>query len=336
MKISASLYSSKQRSITQLVDELDKCHIDFFHIDCNDDPSVFEDIAAIKKISKTPIDLHIISDRPEFYLPLIEKHEIDYVTFQFENLNGKKIHLPKFQSTTWGLAITSDTPVDVFEEYKDDCDFILMMTTTPGQSGGTFRKDNFKRIRKFRNKYAEKKIHVDGGVNDETGFILRILGVHSVVSGSYLVNHESIGEALLHLRSSIIHSDFHIKDFMIDVQDAPVLPLKNLNVPQVIKHIDDYNLGFTLLSDPDKKLAGISSNADVRKGLLKHLDNFNNITLDDIINRHPVYIKENASISELLKLIQSKSFLISYLPVVNDQMELTGALSFINLIRSES
>jgi len=43
------------------------------HIDCNDDLSVFEDIKRIRKISKTPIDLHIISSRPEaFFDGIIE------------------------------------------------------------------------------------------------------------------------------------------------------------------------------------------------------------------------------------------------------------------------
>tara|TARA_Y100001972_G_scaffold128663_1_gene190814 strand:+ start:5337 stop:6344 length:1008 start_codon:yes stop_codon:yes gene_type:complete len=335
MKISASLYSSKERTLPNLVNALDKCHIDYFHIDCNDNMDVFKDIDEIKKISKTPIDLHIISDRPEDYLPLIEKHGVEYVTFQYENI-PTRLELPKLPGTRWGLAITSDTSIQVFEDYKDSCDFILMMTTTPGQSGGKFRKENFKKIRKFRNQYPDKKIYVDGGVNDETGFILRILGVHSVVSGSYLVNHESIGEALLHLRSSIIHSDFRIKDFMIDIEDAPVLDMESTKVKDIIKQIDDFNLGFTLLKNSNGKLAGISSNADVRKGLLKHLDDFNAMKLEDIVNTNPVSISEDATISELLQMIQSKSFLISYLPVVNSQNTLTGALSFIHLIRSES
>ncbi|XOV93134.1 MAG: CBS domain-containing protein [Bacteroidota bacterium] len=335
MKISASLYSSKERTLPNLVKALDRCHIDFFHIDCNDDMGVFKDIEEIKKISKTPIDLHIISDRSEDYLPLVEKYQVEYVTFQYENLKSK-LNLPASPHTRWGLAITSDTPIEVFEEYKDTCDFVLMMTTTPGQSGGKFRKENFKKIRKFRNQFPGKKIYVDGGVNDETGFILRMLGVHSVVSGSYLVNHESLGEALLHLRSSIIHSDFRIKDFMIDIEDAPVLDINKTSVSEIIKHIDEYNLGFTLLKDYEGNLAGISSNADVRKALLKHLDDFNAMELSDVINTNPVFIAESANISELLHLIQSKSFLISYLPVVDDQNKLTGALSFINLIRSES
>mgnify|MGYP006273332923 CR=1 FL=1 len=334
MKISASLYSSKSRPFEELIHELDECHIDYFHIDCNDDPSVFDDIKEIRKFSSTPIDLHIISATPEKYYDLIRENQIEYVTFQYENLTSDT-RLPSFENTRQGLAMISDTPVDVFENFREVCDFCLIMTTTPGQSGGKFRKDNFRKIRKFRNQFPGKAIHVDGGVNDETGFILRMLGVQSVVSGSYLVNHRSIGAALLHLRSSVIHSDYQIKDFMMDQEDAPIIPASS-GVKEIFLSIEENKLGFTILQNEDGSLAGLSSNADMRRGLLKHLDDFNKITKNDVINENPVIINENSTISELLKILRSRSFLISYLPVVNDESKLVGALSFINLIRSES
>ncbi|MFT4737581.1 MAG: ribulose-phosphate 3-epimerase, partial [Paraglaciecola sp.] len=218
---------------------------------------------------------------------------------------------------------------------KNQFDFILMMTTTPGQSGGVFQKNNFKKIRKFRNQYPGRAIHVDGGVNDEIGFILRILGVSSVVSGSYLVNHASIGAALMHLRSSVIHSQFKVADFMIDLEDAPILSA-NPEVKEIFQCIEQYNTGFALLQNRDGTLFGLSSNADLRKGFLKHLDDFNKIDPSDVINNTPVSIQQDATISDLLQLIRSKSFLISFLPVLGENNQLVGALSFINLIRSES
>lgn len=334
MKISASLYSSKNRGFEELINELDACHIDFFHIDCNDDPSVFEDIEKIRKYSSTPIDLHIISNTPEKYHELVNKHKVEFVTFQYENL-PEGYSFPEFPHSKLGLALVSDTPVDVFEKYKEVCDFGLIMTTTPGQSGGKFRKDNFRKIRKFRNLFPGKSIHVDGGVNDEIGFILRMLGVQTVVSGSYLVNHESIGAALLHLRSSVIHSDFKVKDFMMDEEDAPIIPA-SADVKEIFLSIEENKLGFTMLQKEDGSFAGLSSNADMRKGLLKHLDNFSDVSKEDIINKTPVTIHEDATIYELLKVLKSKSFLISYLPVINGNNKLVGALTFINLIRSES
>lgn len=335
MKISASLYSSKTRPLSPLIKELDQCHVDLFHIDCNDDPSVFDDIEEIRKISNTPIDVHIITDQPEKYFPQIESMELEYVTFQYENLTSK-LTFPKAPKTRYGLAITSDTPIEVFADYADQCDFILIMTTTPGQSGGKFRKDNFKKIRRFRTAFPGKEIHVDGGVNHEVGFILRMLGVHSVVSGSYLVNHDSIGAALLHLKSSAVHSDYQVKDFMIELEDAPVIRDGEHGMKDIIQTIEDYSLGFTMLIDQEGKLTGLSSNADLRRGLLRNIDDLNRLDIHDIVNESPVTISEEATISELLDLIQHKSFLISFLPVVNDDKKLTGALTFINLIRSES
>ena len=334
MKISASLYSNKDTPRAELVAELDKCHIDYFHIDCNDDPSVFDDIREIREISTTPIDLHIITSDPDPHLELLKEAKVERVCFQYENLSGK-LEMPTIAGTSFGLALVSDTDVQVFEEYKNECDWVLIMTTIPGQSGGKFRSDNFQKIRKFRNSFPGKEIEVDGGINDEIGFILRMLGVQTVVSGSYLVNHESIPEALLHLRSSVVHSEFRVKDFMIEKQNAPVVSFDS-SVQRIIQTIDNYKMGFAIVEDDEGKLAGISSNADVRKGLLRKFEDLNDLKTTDIVNQNPTKISEETTISEMLDFIHTKKFLISYLPVVNGQGHLSGAVSFINLIRSES
>lgn len=54
MKISASLYSNLDKSIDDIVHELDLFYIDYIHIDCNDDMKVFDDITHIRNISRLP------------------------------------------------------------------------------------------------------------------------------------------------------------------------------------------------------------------------------------------------------------------------------------------
>jgi ribulose-phosphate 3-epimerase len=182
MKISASIYSNKNKKFNDLIKELDLFNVDFFHIDCNDDLSVFNDIEVIRKNSITPIDLHIISDKPEKYYSGIIKNNIELVTFQFENLT-KNIEIPSDISSKFGLALMTDTPIEVFDDFADRFSFVLFMTTTPGESGGKFDKRNFDKIKEFKKKYPEKFAHVDGGVNDEVAFVLRSLGVSCAVSG---------------------------------------------------------------------------------------------------------------------------------------------------------
>ena len=334
MKISASVYSSKSQSLPEIIKDLDVHGADLFHIDCNDDLSVFDDIAEIKQLSKTPVDLHIISSEPEKFFTKIEDLNVDYVTFQFENLKDELI-IPDNISAKLGLAITSNTDISVFEHYAEKFDFILFMTTTPGQSGGVFDKSNFKRIRQFRQQFPDKKIHVDGGVNGEVSFILRNMGVYASVSGSYLMTSESMGAAMLNLKTHEVDSHFQVKDFMREADELPLLKLKDRNVIAILQSIEDYDVGFTILIDEDGKLDGIVTNADVRKGLLKHTDNLNNVSVEDITNTHPVTANENFSVMELLRFIKQQSFAISYLPVVDDTNKVTGAVTFFNLIKGE-
>ena len=336
MKISASIYSNKKRSLKDLIKELDSVKIDMFHIDFNDKKIEIEkvenDIIEIRKISKTPIDLHIISEKPSKYNSFIIRNKIEYVTYQEENIK-ESLSLCDSPSTTFGLAVTSDTSIEKFEDYKSHCEFILLMTTTPGESGGTFNKINFKKIRDFKKKYPSKKVHIDGGVNDEIALILRIHGVKSVVSGSYLVNGD-IAKSLLELKSSVSDSDMPVSEFMLIKEELPIIK-ENEKIEKALEKIEAYDLGFVYVENENNNFTGVVSMADIRKSLIKSLDDFKNLRVKDIKNSEPITINKNDSINKMLKIIQSHDFLISFVPVINKK-ELVGSVTFFNLIRSES
>jgi ribulose-phosphate 3-epimerase len=74
MKISASIYASKNENLEEIIREINMLPIDFIHIDCNDDFAVFDDIKEIRKFTTKPIDLHIISPEPEKYFDLLQRH----------------------------------------------------------------------------------------------------------------------------------------------------------------------------------------------------------------------------------------------------------------------
>ena len=334
MKISASIYSTTA-DLKKVVCDLDNHRIDMFHVDCNDDTNVFDDIKNIRKWSKTPIDLHIISKTPEKYFPLLEKNPCDFITFQHEDLIGK-LEIPSYIKGKLGLAITAASEIDAFEQYAGRFDFILMMATIPGKSGGAFNKDIFRKIRLFKKRFPEKRIHVDGGVNGEVSFILRNMGVYASVSGSFLFNAESLGFALLNLKTLENESHFQVKDFMMSGDEVPVLMPENRSFENVLRNIEQYQMGFTILVDNKNNLEGIISNADVRKGLLNNINTLSAITEIDITNRTPITVNENATVVELIRLIKSKNFPITYLPVVNDTNKLVGALTFFNLVKGEA
>jgi ribulose-phosphate 3-epimerase len=334
LKISASIYSNKTKPLNELVRELDSVNVDYIHVDCNDDLKVFDDIKLIRTISKTPIDLHIISSEPEKFYSGIKETATELVTFQYENLMSP-LTLPADIKCKLGLAIVSSTSIEVFEPYQDKFDFILFMTTTPGKSGGVFNKENFRKIRDFKNEFPGKKIHVDGGVTDEVAFVLRNMGVDSVVSGSFLVNTENaIGRVLHQLRSDNIISHTCISDFMLTREESPAINT-SATFLEALQSIEDYKLGFTNVIDGSGRLLGIISNADVRKGLIKNINKLEGISVNDLINKNPFKIKDSSTVSEMLSFIKSIKFPILFLPVVDDNNVLQGIVTFNNLIKGE-
>jgi len=333
MKISASIYSDKKRSLDLVIKDLVEHQVELLHVDCNDDLSVFDDIKKIRELCNLPIDLHIITDEPSKYYQLLEDNPVEYVTFQHEDLK-ESLRIPSTVAGKKGIAIITPTSIEVFEEYKE-FDFILIMATIPGQSGGKFDTVNFTKIREFRNKYPGKSIHVDGGVNAEVSFILRNMGVTSSVSGSYLFNSASIGNALMNLTNRNIESHFSVSDFMIPLSESPKVQENELSMKNVLESIDSGRLGFTLIVNTKDKLVGLVSNADVRKGMLKHLDDLNTLSPIEFINEKPKSILDTANVLEMLQLIKLSKFPVMYLPVIDKDGNAKGIVTFVNLIKGE-
>lgn len=333
MKISASIYSDKKRPLEQVIEDIRSHQVDLIHVDCNDDIAVFEDIKIIRSLTNTPIDLHIITENPEKYYDLLIENPVEFVTFQYEDLK-KPLTIPHEVKGFKGLAIITPTPVDVFNEYAS-FDFILIMATIPGQSGGKFDAVNFRKIRDFQRMFPTKRIHVDGGVNAEVSFILRNLGVYSSVSGSYLFNSASIGEALMNLTQRDVQSHYQVKDFMRTREESPIVKIESLSIQRVLETIEHGGLGFCMVETANEDFVGIISNADIRKGLLKNIDDFNRLCPEDIVNQNPITTLDESNVKDMLSLIRRQSFPLSYLPVISNERKARGIVTFVNLIKGE-
>lgn len=333
MKISASIYSDKKRSLPEVLTDLVDHQVDLLHVDCNDDVAVFDDIQLIRSMCKLPIDLHIITKDPSKYFDLLRQHPVEYITFQYEDLPGK-LEIPSDIKGRKGLAIITPTSIAAFDDYST-FDFILIMATIPGQSGGVFDKINFSKIRQFRKKYPAKSIHVDGGVNGEVSFILRNMGVSSSVSGSYLFNAPSIGHALMNLTKREIESHYQVGDFMMPLEECPMVHFESMDLKTTLQTIEDGNLGFCLVVDENQKLAGIVSSADIRKGVLKNLNDLNTLNAKSMMNASPVTVFETSTVVELLQIIKKCAFPVMYLPVLKNDGKAAGIVNFVHLIKGE-
>jgi CBS domain-containing protein len=161
------------------------------------------------------------------------------------------------------------------------------------------------------------------------------MGVSSAVSGSYLFNGPSIGHALMNLTKREIESTFTMGDFMIPLDEAPTFDASACTTRSILEAVEFGQMGFALALGNENTLTGIVSSADIRKTFLKNLDQPSQIEASAFINRHPLCIKETATVIDLLQLLKKSNFPVMYLPVVNDQNQAVGIINFVNLIKGE-
>src|SRR5690606_37128195 len=123
----------------------------------------------------------------------------------------------------------------------------------PGESGGKFEISNFQRINELKRKFSHLKITVDGGVNSEVAFVLKLLGIETVVSGSYLLDKNEYGLNMLNLLRPIAGNIFQIKDFARPATYEPVLTLGNFSFRDAVQSIENHKTGYAIVVDENRK-----------------------------------------------------------------------------------
>jgi hypothetical protein len=80
---------------------------------------------------------------------------------------------------------------------------------------------------------------------------------------------------------------------------------------------------------------GISTNADIRKGLIKNLSHLDHFQPEDYINQSPFTGYEKETTKEILEKIHQVDFPVLILPIIDINKTFKGALMFNRLIQSE-
>jgi len=194
MEILPSLISADLLNLNSVIESLND-HCDGFHIDVMDNhfvPNLTWGPAFIDyflKVSKKPLDVHLMVDNPESFIPKLSLRVDDTLIFHFEAVKDKKeienLAL-RVQSMGWkvGLAIKPGTKFDDFAGFLRFFDQVLVMSVEPGFSNQKFISKVLDKIKKIAQLKQDKqfplKMAVDGGVNCENIKLLVENGVDRV------------------------------------------------------------------------------------------------------------------------------------------------------------
>lgn len=163
-------------------------------------------VAAAKRASTIPLDVHLMIADPLTYAPLCARAGADIVTFHYEATPHAHRVLMAIRDAgaRAGLSLTPSTPVEALGPMLNYIDLALIMSVNPGFGGQAFIPESVDKVAELRRFLAARAtrpilIEVDGGVSDQNARDLFEAGADILISGSYLYDAPDYGAALASL-----------------------------------------------------------------------------------------------------------------------------------------
>ena len=216
--ISPSMMCADITKLSGTLNTFEKCMIEYLHIDVMDGCFVpnlqlgVDYIKQLRRLSKIPLDIHLMITKPEDKLDWFDIHEGEYVSIHYESTNHVQRVLAgiKQKGARAMVALNPATPLIVLEDCLPDIDAVLLMTVNPGYAGQQLVRQSLEKITRLRkwlddSGFANIEIEVDGNVSFENAKKMRDAGANIFVAGSSSVfNKEMTLEAAIKkLRVSI-------------------------------------------------------------------------------------------------------------------------------------
>lgn len=212
--IAPSLLSADFSQLGSQMNQAESAGADLFHVDVMDGhfvPNITLGpiiVSAIRKLTKLPLDVHLMIEDPGGYARQFIEAGADYLTFHIEAVRDPRKLIERVRSlgAKPGLVINPPTSFSQVEPFVSSVDLLLLMTVNPGFGGQEFIKEVLPKVAQAREARAKVngsfRIEVDGGISDETAPLATAEGADVLVAGSYIFGSADIGEAVRKLRSS--------------------------------------------------------------------------------------------------------------------------------------
>src|SRR5581483_8348106 len=141
--IAPSVLSADFTKLQEELHAIEEAGADWLHVDVMDGDFVPNltmgpfIVDALKKLTRLPLDCHLMIQKPERFVEQFVKAGAEFVTVHPESDGYIFGALDKIKSLNCraGMAIKPATPVSVINDYIKYLDMLLIMTVNPGFSG---------------------------------------------------------------------------------------------------------------------------------------------------------------------------------------------------------
>jgi ribulose-phosphate 3-epimerase len=151
-------------------------------------------VAALKKISPLPLDVHLMIEKPEKYIAQFAQAGATYITIHVESTTKPLQVLQDIRrfGARPGVTLRPATPVEKIFPYLPIVDLALVMTVEPGFGGQEFLQEQANKVRvlseQIKKSQAKCLIEVDGGINPATA--AKVPDADILVAGSFIFRSE--------------------------------------------------------------------------------------------------------------------------------------------------
>jgi ribulose-phosphate 3-epimerase len=217
-KIAPSLLAADFTRLGEEVAAVERAGVDLLHFDVMDGhfvPNISMGVPilqAIRKITKLPLDAHLMISEPEKYLEVFIKSGANSVSVHCEVCPD----IPKIAKRIRDLGarasigINPETAIERVVAAAEHLDMILIMSVHPGFGGQEFIPASLQKLREVRRELARRglsiDVEIDGGVKADNIADVKAAGANVFVSGSGIFGEKDYGKMVADMRDLIAHA----------------------------------------------------------------------------------------------------------------------------------
>lgn len=216
IQIAPSILSADFSRLAEEVTRVEKAGAELLHIDVMDGhfvPNITLGAPIVKCLKgKTglPFDVHLMIERPDFFLNDFADSGADYITVHAEAVTHlhRTVMAIKELGVKAGVALNPATSLSCLEYILDELDMVLLMSVNPGFGGQKFIEAVLPKVRELKQMIASRGlktlIEIDGGVNVSNAGRLAEAGADILVAGSAVYKSDDVAAAIAGLKQSAV------------------------------------------------------------------------------------------------------------------------------------
>lgn len=166
-------------------------------------------VAAVRKITRLPIDVHLMIESPDRYIQEFAEAGADWISVQVEtcpHLN-RAVQQIKEAGARAGVVLNPSTPLSTLDWVLEYADYVLVMSVNPGFGGQAFIGNSLEKIRRLRRMIDDRglatRIEVDGGIKENNIAEVAAAGADVFVAGSAIFGQKDYRQVIARFKETL-------------------------------------------------------------------------------------------------------------------------------------